>query len=146
MKRLFAFTVLIFTVGVIIGCEETETPTEVEVTKDVELSQPVAKLIESIPSVGSTVNFGDEIALRFTEVPENLEISPHSISHRGQDIFGLGYFIREIHYNGNKTPTFKIISNIGDSGLARLVHDIEIRIRWTHGNLLLSYSVAPTQQ
>ena len=72
MKRLFAFTAFIFTVGFIIGCGETETPTEVEVTEKVELLQPVAKLLESIPPVGSTVNYGDEIALTFTEVPENL--------------------------------------------------------------------------
>ncbi len=146
MKRLLAFSVFILIVGFIIGCEETETPAEVEFTENIEILQPVAKLIESIPPAGSTVSFGDEITLKFTEVPENLEISPHSILHRGKSIFGLGFFIRELHYNGNKTPTFKIISNIGDSGLSGLFHDIEIRIQWTHGNLFINYSVAPTQQ
>ncbi len=146
MKRLLVLSVFIFIVGFIIGCEETETPVEVEFTENLEILQPVAKLIESIPPAGSTVNFGDEITLEFTEVPENLEISPHSILHHGQSIFGLSFFIRELHYNGNKTPKFKIISNIGDGGLSQLVHDIEIRIRWAHGNLLINYSVAPTQQ
>ena len=92
MKRLLALSVYnIFIVGCIIGCEETETPFEVEFTENAEILQPVAKLIELIPPAGSTVNFGDEITLEFTEVPKNLEISPHSILHHGQSIFGLSF-------------------------------------------------------
>ena len=114
MKRLLALTILILIISFVNGCGEDDDVIIEPVGVDVRITQPIAKLIEIIPEPGSTVFPGDEITLKFTEVPEDLHILASSTTN--------------LHHNGDKIATFTI-------------HNDHVIIIWKHGYLRVNYDI-----
>ena len=116
MKRLLSLTILILIISFVNGCGENDDviiePVDVDV--DVRVTQPIAKLIEMKPEPGSTVFRGDEITLKFTEVPEDLRLNATSKSY--------------LQHNGDKIATLTI-------------HDDYVIIIWKHGYLRVNYDI-----
>lgn len=128
-----SITFVVFISLLIAGCGNSETENPIEVTA----IQPIATFIKSIPASGSKVSFGDIITLHFTQAPENLSITEKSVYVGSRNNpSGYGFFIREIHYNGANTATFKLINNSGspDPHMTMVV-----LLEWTHGYVVINF-------